>query len=62
MIRSWLRGASKRSTIPGASKVKERFVRFSTVLPTYCDDLGLDRDDLQFSEYVTLIEEWLKLA
>lgn len=62
VVRSWLRGASKRTTIPGASKIKERFARFSAVLPAYCDAQGLDRGDLQFSEYVTLIEEWLKSA
>ena len=59
-VRNWLRGASKRADIPGPKKIKERFARFSTVIPAYCDRLGLDRTDIQFPEYVTMVEEWLR--
>lgn len=62
VIRNWLRSTSHRSTVLGPVRIKEDFVRFSSVLPQYCDRQGLDRHDLQFSEYVTLIEEWLKSA
>jgi hypothetical protein len=58
-VRDWLRSASKRTTIPGPRFIKERFARFSSVLPESCDRLGLHRDDLQFPEYVMMIEEWL---
>jgi hypothetical protein len=62
VVRNWLLGASSRTTIPGPVIIKERFARFSAVLPEYCDRQGLDRGDLQFSEYVTLVEEWLRSA
>jgi hypothetical protein len=61
-VRNWLRGASKRGSIPGPKKIKERFARFSAVIPAYCDRVGLDRNDIQFLEYVTMVEEWLRSA
>ena len=61
-VRNWLRGASKRANIPGPRKIKERFARFSTVIPAYCDRLGIERTDIQFPEYVTMVEEWLRPA
>ena len=62
LVRNWLRSASRRKTVTGAVRIKEHFLRFSSVLPEYCDRQGLDRHDLQFAEYITLIEEWLKSA
>jgi hypothetical protein len=62
LVRNWLRGASKRANVPGPRKIKERFARFSTVIPAYCDRLGLERTDIQFAEYVTMVEEWLRSA
>lgn len=62
VVRNWLRAASHRRTMAGPERIKERFARFSSVLPEYCARQGLDRHDLQFPEYVTLIEEWLKAA
>ena len=62
LIRNWLRAASRRKTIPGQNLIKKRFTRFSKVLPKLCDDVGLDKTDIQFVEYVTFIEEWLKTA
>ena len=62
LIRNWLRAASRRKTIPGQNLIKKRFTKFSNVLPELCDDVGLDKTDIQFVEYVTFIEEWLKTA
>lgn len=44
------------------SDKRRHFANFSKVLPQYCDELGLDPDDIQFAEYVTMVEEWLKSA
>jgi hypothetical protein len=60
VVRNWLRTTSGRTTIPGPKNIRENFLRFSTALPTLADRTGLDRNDLQFVEYVTLVEEWLK--
>jgi hypothetical protein len=38
------------------------FALFSAALPALCDESGLDRIDLQFSEYVAVIEEWSRAA
>lgn len=62
VVRNWLKHCSWRSSVPGPEAIKQRFAAFSQVLPEYCDRQDLDRSDLQFSEYVTLVEEWLKSA
>ncbi len=59
---NWLRGASTRDFVPGPRKIKERFARFSSVIPDYCDRMGLDRDEIEFRDYVTMVEEWLRSA
>jgi len=61
IVRQWLRTMSRRTTIPGAKLIKARFTTFNQQLPLLCDELGLDRLDLQFVEYVTLVGEWLKM-
>jgi len=59
LVRHWLRIVSRRESIPGPIAINERFARFTSELPILCDESGLDRNDLQFVEYVTLIEAWL---
>ncbi len=61
VVRKWLRTTSGRKTLPGPKLIKTRFTAFSQQLPTLCDQYGLDRLDLQFVEYVTFAEAWLKL-
>ena len=61
-VRNWLKGVSRRTTIPGPQTIRRHFANFSIVLPDYCDHLGLDRSDILFSEYVTMVEEWLRSA
>ena len=61
-VRNWLRGVSHRTSIRGPSRIKDRFTRFSGALPGLCDESGMDRVDLQFSDYVTVIEEWARAA
>jgi hypothetical protein len=60
VVRHWLRIVSKRETVPGPIAINERFARFTNNLPTLCDAGGLNRNDLQFVEYVTLAEAWLR--
>jgi hypothetical protein len=59
VVRNWLRTAS-RANLPGPAQIKRQFLEFSAWLPEYCDQNALDRHDLQFVEYVALVEEWLK--
>lgn len=60
VVRHWLRIVSKRETVPGPIAINERFARFTNNLPALCDESGLNRNDLQFVEYVTLAEAWLR--
>jgi len=62
IVRDWLRTTSKRTTVPGPQKIRQHFANFSAVLPDFCDNLDLDRNDIQFAEYVTMAEEWLRSA
>ena len=59
VVRHWLMTASGRKNIPSASTIKQQFLNFTSALPQLCDKTGVDRDDLQFVEYVVLAEAWL---
>lgn len=60
IVRDWLRATSRRTALPGPITIKKHFAEFSKELPAYCDRIGLDRHDIQFVEYVSLVEEWLR--
>lgn len=60
LVRQWLRVVTKRESIPGPLAINEKFARFTNELPRICDEGGLARNDLQFVEYVTLVEAWLR--
>jgi len=60
IIRDWLRGTSRRTTIPGANSIWSKYQLFTVDLPTICRDQNLDVDELTFAEYSTLVYEWLK--
>lgn len=60
VVRDWLRTASGRKTIPGAAHIQGRFASFTSALPSLADRTGSNRRDIQFVEYVTLAEEWLR--
>lgn len=62
VVRNWLRNNSPGTNviIPGGSAMVERFRLFQSELPLLCRELRLDRDELVFNDYTTLIAEWLK--
>lgn len=62
LVRDWLKAVSRRTTIPGPALIRRHFFNFTTVLPQFCDNLDLDRNEIQFAEYVTMAEEWLNSA
>jgi hypothetical protein len=62
VVRNWLRN-SRRGTaiaIPGGGAMVERFRLFQSELPLLCRELRLERHELIFNDYTTLIAEWLK--
>jgi hypothetical protein len=62
LIRNWLQNASRGSegVIPSGSRMEERYTQFQQALPLLCEQLRLDREDLIFNDYATLVAEWLK--
>jgi hypothetical protein len=68
IIRNFLQNArsgsanqdEKERLIPSGSFVFERYENFLGDLPALCDSLSLSREELIFSDYVTLCVEWLK--
>lgn len=62
VVRNWLRNATADSevVIPGGSVMVARYERFERELPTVCERLRLNRDELLFNDYTTVVSEWLK--
>lgn len=62
VVRNWLRNNSHSSgvSIPGGSAMVDRFCLFQEDLPLLCRELRLERNELIFNDYTTLIAEWLK--
>ena len=62
VVRNWLRNNSRSTNIviPGGSAMAERFRLFQNELPLLCRVLSLERNELIFNDYTTLISEWLK--
>jgi hypothetical protein len=62
-VRNWLRNASRKSgvVIPSGSRMVKRYELFQSELPLLCEELRLDRDDLIFNDFTTLVAEWLKV-
>jgi hypothetical protein len=61
-VRNWLRNCPDAAgvTLPGGSFIYRRYRSFLKQLANQCKLLKLDINDLQFSEYVTLVVGWLK--
>lgn len=59
-IRTWLRTASKRRTIPGGEKMWQRFQQFQQELPAICQQLHIQVAELTFVDYRDFIAMWLK--
>lgn len=59
VVRHWLMTASRRRNVPAVSAIRKHFLEFGAALPQLCDENGIDRDDIQFIEYVALVASWL---
>ncbi|MEA5413709.1 hypothetical protein [Synechococcus sp. BA-132 BA5] len=62
VVRNWLRNNCRGTgiAIPGGGAMVERFRLFQSELPLLCRVLRLERHELIFNDYTTLIAEWLK--
>lgn len=59
-VRDWLRGTSKRTSLPGGGEVLEHYRRFQQDLPDICAALSLEPNKLTFLDLSQTITEWLR--
>jgi hypothetical protein len=59
-IRDWLSTSSRRKTIPGHAIIQRQFAEFTAALPGIANDLGLDVDDIPFSDFCVIVEETVR--
>ena len=61
-VRDWLSDASKEKDLPSGSFIWDDYIDFQSKLPGFCQGLKLNKDELTFLDYATVVSEWLKLA
>ena len=62
IVRDWLSDASKGKDLPGGSFIWDDYIDFQEKLPSFCQALKRDPDQLTFLDFANLVAEWLKLA
>jgi hypothetical protein len=61
-VRNWLSASTPLSVkIPGGAIIARRYRTFCEELPTACERLQLNPEELTFNDYVLQVEEWLKV-
>ena len=61
-VRNWLSNHTARGLVrvPGGSIMVKRYGQFQSKLPYICNELDLDRHELQFPEYRDIVACWLQ--
>jgi len=60
-VRDWLSSSQKDRPLNGPKHLLEWFSRFIKDLPGICEECGLDRHNLSFSDLVFSVRYWLEL-
>lgn len=60
-VRNWVWTVSKRTNIPGGSKICERYTLFEKDLPNIYRELNIQIRELTFVDFIYIIIEWLRL-
>lgn len=61
VVRDWLRNAlMDAATLPGASRIASQYDLFRSELPRICELIGLDENELVFTDLTMLISIWLR--
>jgi hypothetical protein len=60
-VRNALRTWCPERELAGAAVTWDRYLRFDGTLPQMADRVGLDANDLSFSDFTWLVAEWLRL-
>lgn len=58
-VRNWLRSASRLNSLPGGMEIYRRFQRFEEDLPSLCEELRLQREELTYNDSASIINDWL---
>jgi hypothetical protein len=61
VVRNWLSSSSGLKVIPGGIEIFRRFQLFEQELPAVCQRLRVQRDELTFTDSVTIINDWLQV-
>jgi hypothetical protein len=61
-VRNWLRSCQfiKNRRVPSGSVIFDRYILFLKDLPTICDGLQLQVEELTFIDFTVVISQWLK--
>lgn len=59
IVRNWLRTESRRTDIPGSTKICAEFSKFQAGLSGICANADLDREALPFVDLLALVQAWL---
>ena len=60
IIRDWLNACSHRSSLPAANELLTRYNKFLRHIPMIAQDFNLDYLDLNFTDYIHFVLEWMK--
>lgn len=58
-IRDWLRAARPEIAIPSGKRIWRRFESFETNLPSLCESMSLEIEELTFTDFTALVSYWL---
>ena len=60
-VRDWLSQFTPENVLlPGARKMAERYALFLADLPALLDEVGIERTELIYNDYTTLVVGWIK--
>ena len=60
-VRNWLASARRAVVLPSGGIINNRYKEFLQELPTLCQSLLLDPNELIFNDFTTLVSRWLEV-
>ena len=61
VVRNWLRNDPNLGMLPGGAEIYRRFQLFEHDLPGLCEELRLQRGELTFNDWASIISDWLRV-
>lgn len=62
VVAGWLRRQSRRRGLPGGRSIAREFDTFLAQLPAICGAMGFEVDELTFTDYASIVAEYLAAA